>query len=432
VNLLVTNTGTPQAYALLRALRPRARRIVATIDGDSVVAALRSHAAFSRLVDHRVRVPSPVAPWRAGRIDPSNSQEEEAYVRAVLALCEREGIDVVYPSWDPHVYVLCKNKARLADAGVLLPFPDYEVVIEALDKLRTVRAAETIGVACPRTLSFDGSLDAPGLVAELGLPLVVKRRFTSGGRGLQVLADLAAVEKAAASGAFDPRVAIVQEFIPGARRQAFHLVLDRDGQARFRFQKLRRQVFRANSQLGTVSVSSAPDAYFSQAAALLTSIRWWGGAGVETLIDPRDGRPKLLEINARFPRQLWNRTELGINEPWMCIEIARGRPVDTVSDVPEGITFVNPVEEAQVLGMRMLDLLVYRVRTALGRTPLDPRNVPTSMREQVDAYKELFGGGGRRVLDPYLSHFLQDPVVAVLWWMEFATWVAGLTRQLGR
>ena len=113
-------------------------------------------------------------------------------------------------------------------------------------------------------------------------------------------------------------------------------------------------------------------------------------------------------------------TELGINEPWMCIEIARGKRIEAVADVPEGITFVNPVEEAQVLGMRLLDLLVYRVRTALGRPPLDPRNPPSSLRKQIGAYKDLFGGGGRRVLDPYLRYFLQDPVVA------------GLTRQLGR
>ena len=35
MRLLVTNTQTPQAYAIIRALRPHAEHVVATIEGDT-------------------------------------------------------------------------------------------------------------------------------------------------------------------------------------------------------------------------------------------------------------------------------------------------------------------------------------------------------------------------------------------------------------
>ena len=48
-------------------------------------------------------------------------------------------------------------------------------------------------------------------------------------------------------------------------------------------------------------------------------------------IDPRDGQPKLMEINPRLGIKLWYRTELGINEPMMCLQIARGEKVGVLS-----------------------------------------------------------------------------------------------------
>ena len=48
MNLLVTNTRNAQAYAIIRALRPHAEKIVATMEGDNRLAARLSHAVNSR------------------------------------------------------------------------------------------------------------------------------------------------------------------------------------------------------------------------------------------------------------------------------------------------------------------------------------------------------------------------------------------------
>jgi hypothetical protein len=92
VNLLVTNTRSAQAYGIIRALRPYAQKVVATMEGDNRFVARLAHAAASRLVDKRYYAPSPAQDWKAGRIQKENAAREEAYIQAVLRSCLRETI----------------------------------------------------------------------------------------------------------------------------------------------------------------------------------------------------------------------------------------------------------------------------------------------------------------------------------------------------
>ena len=70
MNLLVTNTRHTQAYSIIEALRPYAKKIVATIYGRNHLIARLSHAANSRMVDRRYYVPSPLDDWQTGPSEP--------------------------------------------------------------------------------------------------------------------------------------------------------------------------------------------------------------------------------------------------------------------------------------------------------------------------------------------------------------------------
>ena len=72
MNLLATNTRNAQAYAIIRALRTHAEKIVVTMYGKNRLSARLSHGANSRRVDKRYYVPSPVEDWRAGNIGREN------------------------------------------------------------------------------------------------------------------------------------------------------------------------------------------------------------------------------------------------------------------------------------------------------------------------------------------------------------------------
>jgi predicted ATP-grasp superfamily ATP-dependent carboligase len=302
----------------------------------------------------------------------------------------------------------------------------------ALDKFRTIELGQSVGVPCPRTWLYESPEQIAEVVARERFPLVVKPRFTSGSRGMAVVrtrGELDAVLPAIVRAHGAP---LVQEYIPGGDRSSVQVVVDRCGRIVFAFHKLRSRKFRRTARLATVSESVAPDARVLQLAGLISRVGWWGAMGIETIRDPRDGLDKLMEINPRFPRQLWNRTELGINEPLMCVRIARGEPVEPVPACAAGIMFVSPVEDVMLLALQLIDSAVYAVRMAAGGAPLDPHSAPPPVGAELRRFARTYASRQRKVWDPYSRYLLQDPLASLLWWMQFATWIAGSWRQVGR
>ena len=384
-------------------------------------------------MDARHRVPSPVADWLAGRTTGDNTPLEAAFVDAVSDVCRRERIDTIFPSWDPYVCTLSKNRAHFSAMGVTIPVPDFPTVLTALDKHETMKAAERAGVPYPRTYLYTDPDQLRDIEAREGFPLVVKPRLTSGSRGMAIVRDRLELERAVPRIAAEHGAPLIQEYIPGGDKTSIQLVLGRDGAVLFAFHKLRHRTFKRTARLATVSESARPDERLLTVAPLLRTLGWWGALGIETIRDPRDGLDKLMEVNPRFPRQLWNRTELGINEPLMCVQIARGEAVPSAGEYPLGVLFISPIEDVELFGLQLIDLAAHRLRTQIARRPVLDRSVPTlSFVEQCRSFLGTYRNRQRKVWDPYFRYFFQDPIVSLLWWLQYSSWVAGAIRQVGR
>ena len=434
MNLLVTNTRNAQAYSIIRALRPHTEKLVVTMDGKNRLAARLSHAANSRLVDKRYYVPSPVEDWRGGRIQKENTEREEAYIQAVLRICEQENIDTIFPSYDAHVYVFSKNKERFEKKGVLVTVPDYEAVITPLDKYRTIQAAEEVGFPCPKTFLPQSEEDARRIANELGFPLIMKRRFTAGGRGMHLIKDLPELLDKTRSGVDNFGTFVMQEYIPRGRFENFCITLDKKGELKMVFC---RKLLDHSRRFCLVFVLDSPiaHAYATDAARMVQKLGWWGGITVQTFIDPRDHTPKLMEINPRLGIGLWHRTEAGINEPLMILKIARGEDVEPIREYPVGLVCVDPVEHSVLLSLALVDLLIYRFRTRiLGKQPIDQSNPTMSLKELVLWIRETYFSGRKRIWSHYTKYFFQDPIVSMIWWIQFTTrqWIQNRPRDLGR
>ncbi|MGH8546554.1 MAG: ATP-grasp domain-containing protein [Gammaproteobacteria bacterium] len=434
MNLLVTNTRNTQAYSIIRALRPHARKIAATMEGDNRLAARLSHAANSRLVDKRYYTPSPAEDWREGRIQRENTEKEESYIQTVLQICEAEKIDTIFPSFDPQIYVFAKNKERLEKMGILIPIPDYETVIIPLDKYRTILAAQEVEFPCPKTYLPESGNDLRRIVAELGFPLVVKPRFTSGGRGTSIVRDFGELSAKIQQSWSGPSPAMVQEYIPGTEKQQFYLVLDKTGDLKMSFcPKTHRLFDRLYRNSSAASESSLPHPMSAEAAGVARRMGWWGSITLQTKVDPRDGLPKLLEANPRLGHHLWYRTAVAINEPLMCLQIAREATVAPIESYPIGTMFLSPIEDVLSFGFGLLDRWIYTLRTRLlAARSLDPLSVPPSCKELFQSYGRTYFNRQDKSFDPYFTNCRQDPVVSFLWWLKFSYQVMSATKHLGR
>ena len=418
MRLLITNTISAQAYAVLRALRPYADVIIATTYGPRPLGIWPTcHAAYSRFVDRRYPVPDPERDWHEGRIQPENTNREQVFIEAIVDICDREKIDTIFPTSDDWVYVFSKNKKIFSDRGIVVPVPDYDTVLKPLDKYRTIQYAEEAGFPCPRTYLPKSNADVMRIARELDPPWVIKLRFTSGSRGLAVvnqMSDLLDKTKAVQRHHGMP---ILQEYIPGREKQNFYLVLDRDGQARSVFTpKVVREFGRVTRNQTAACVTSTTHPLAEKAVRILRSMGWWGGATIQTKLDKRDGQPKLMEVNPRLGTHLWFRTELGINEPLLCLQIAMGNPITANTDYPLGYILLQPIEDIVSFPFELLDFVVYRLRTTVwGRQAIDPSNPPMTLRERLSLYKKQYFRSTSRIYSPYFHYIFEDPLPTLIW-----------------
>ena len=418
MNLLVTNTRNAQAYAIIRALRPYANKIVATMEGDNRFFDWFSHAAHSCLVDKRYFTPSPAADWRAGRIQKENTEKEKRYVQALLRICEDEKIDTIFPSYDPHVYVLSKNKESFKKLGILIPVPDFDVVITPLDKYRTVKAAEEVGFPCPKTRLPESEDDLERIANEIGFPLLIKPRFTASGRGTTAVRDFSELAETTRLIIKNYGMPLLQEFIPGDQGDYITLLLDQKGELKMVYQK-RFLVYFRRGTFAKYRESITPTDYGIQASRLLKDLGWWGSSQVEVKIDARDNTPKLMEINPRFGSGLMEIVVLGINAPWMCLKVARGEEVKSVLNYPVAV-HLRPVEDALLLILQLSGLVISKYQTVVrGKLLFDPFNAPTTFKELVWWYKGIYTNKKEKVFDFTFKDFFQDPLVSVIAWCQF-------------
>lgn len=434
MNLLVTNTRTAQAYSLIKELRPYANKIVAEMYGRSWLAARISPAANSRLVDRRYRVPYPTYDWQTGNIQRENTEREELYFKEILRICEKESIDTIFPSFDPHVFIFSKNKHRLKERGIVVPVPDYDVLLQSLDKYRTVQAARASGFPHPRTWLADSDDAVREAAAETGPPWIVRPRFTAGSRGLEIVTDghalAACVERINRSYG----TPIIQEYVGGMGRQNFYLVADASADIKFiycpRVLRCSQRIFRNAVH---VAEGAADHPLIPLVKKFVKHLGWTGPLTIQTKLDPKTGEPKLLEINPRVGTHLWCRIASGVNEPMMCLKIARGESVETATQLRTGMLLLEPTEDAIAIGFEALDRMLYNIRVKWrGRETVDPASVPLPIGQIFPSYLKYYRTKQEKVFSPMFTSFRNDPLVAILWaYTIFRSWMAYVPR-LGR
>ena len=411
MNLLITNTQEDQAYLILLCLKDEANKIVVTVCGDSLFKRWSGISQWSRHVSKRYRVPESYADWKAGLIQPDNTPAEEVYIQRIEEICAAEDIDTIFPSYDPEVYIFAKNKARLASQGIVAVVPDYEALTRILDKSLTLEAAEKVGFPIPRT-AVPADLAALA-IARKGFegPWVLKPRCNAHGGHIKLVENSAQLEKTFSDLNQLQERPMLQDYIPEATKRNYYVVVDRDSEIVSLFSP---QVFRTRrTGVGThcaAVVSSADVPCMNEVRALLRELGIWGGMTIQTVVDERDGKPKLMEINPRFGHNLWYRTVLGVNEPMMFLRIAQGQDPGDTPKFREGVILLDPVWDLLHLLGQSIDQTMGFIRVKFMRVgkPIDPL-VKDPIPQLLRDYKAEYFSKRDRALSPLNRGFFSDP-----------------------
>ena len=234
-------------------------------------------------------------------------KQEAIFFGFLKDLARKEGLEgwIVYPNDDETVRFLAKYKKQLEEYYTI-PTPPWDVVKFAYEKRLTYQLAEKSGIAIPQTFYPRNVEELEQL--DIEFPVIikpsVKEPFYSKTRKKAIRADNRrelVEEFRKASLVVDSAELMVQEFVPGGPDRLFSVgSLYKDGEflGKVVARRARQHPMdfgHATTYAETVDIPELEEI----ARKILGAMGYYGLSEVEFMLDPRDGRYKLIEVNAR-------------------------------------------------------------------------------------------------------------------------------------
>jgi len=329
--------GDHPGLAIARSLGPRGIPVYILEDQQSI-------SVFSRYVTRVIRVP--------------DIRDEKNIVDSVLEVGRRFGLKgwVLFPTRDETVAAFSRNRERLAEF-FRVTTPPWDTIRWAWDKNNTWKKAEELGVPSPRTWNVKSPEELPSLYPYLPLAVkpAVKEKFFYATGAKAWRADTPEELQALflrASRSIAVADIMLQEIIPGdGHRQLSYCAFFKDGRAHStllarRLRQHPREFGRAATYVETMDLPEIEEL----AERFLRAINFNGIVEVEFKQDPRDGKDKLLDINARAWGFHGLGQAVGVDFPYMLyadqfgeqLEPRRAKPglgwLRMVTDVPVALS----------------------------------------------------------------------------------------------
>ncbi len=301
----------------------------------------QSISSFSRYVNQVTRV--------------KDLRDERKAVDAVLEVGHKFDLRnwVLFPTRDETVAAFSRYRAELAEFFTVTT-PDWNTIEWAWNKKKTYDLATELNIPCPRTFNPNGAEGLAELYPHLPLAIkpAVKENFfyATGAKAWRAntpeeLRDL--YGKAARQ--IKAEEILIQEIIPGdGRQQVSYCALFRDGEAHStliaqRSRQHPREFGRAASYVETIDLPEIEEL----SARFLKAIDYYGLVEVEFKRDTRDGKYKLLDVNART----WGFHSLGspsgVDFPYLLFADRVGTPIARCHSKP-GIGWLRLITDVPV------------------------------------------------------------------------------------
>jgi D-aspartate ligase len=253
---------------------------------------------------------------------------------------------VLYPTREENVIAIAANRDALL-SELRVPTPGLATVRLAWDKREMYRLADSLSLPIPRTWFPEASadLDQIQMTGPLVVKPAIKEHFFYATHAKAWRADdraqLASCFQRATDIAGHGEI-IVQELIPGGSQEQYAFcALFRDGRAVASMTVQRRRQHpsdfgRASTYVETVSLPEIAES----SIRYLRAISYYGLVELEYKRDPRDGRYKLLDVNART----WGYHSLGraagVDFPYLLFRDQMGEQIDEVH-APPGVRWIR-------------------------------------------------------------------------------------------
>ncbi len=253
-------------------------------------------------------------------IYPSPVKDTTNFVQQMLGLIQKEKYDVLIPMTDDTLIPIIKHKKEFSKHSIL-PFADFNIIENALNKAKTIEIALKNDVDCPETYVIK-DINELYEYGEFKYPVIIKPIHGYGSHGVASCNSSEELNKKARYiyenfGSF-----LIQDYIPYDSEVGVYALLNQDSELRAVTVQRRIRSYPVSGGPSTLRETVYNPELVITALRLLEAMKWEGVAMVEFRIDPRDGKPKLMEVNPRFWGSLNLSILSGVDFPYLLYKMA--------------------------------------------------------------------------------------------------------------
>lgn len=267
---------------------------------------------------------------------PSPLFKPAEFITYLLRELTRHKYQMLLPMEDQTLCLIAEYHSEFS-RWAYLPIPSLAKLQVALNKGNVLEIAEKIGIPIPQTWHVDDISQLKDLKQRLPYPVVIKPKQSAGAIGVSYPSNPAELMEHYLAVHERFPFPLIQERIPsqGAGYGASFLI-DEKGSVKASFVHKRLREYPVTGGASTLRESVRQDDVRDLAHTLLKALNWFGVAMVEFKMDPRDGIPKLMEINPRFWGSLALPIAAGVNFPYLLYRMSRGEKFKPVEHYQTG------------------------------------------------------------------------------------------------
>jgi predicted ATP-grasp superfamily ATP-dependent carboligase len=319
--------GDHQGLGIVRSLGRKGVPVCVIDDEHSI-------SRYSRYTTHHIRL--------------DELRDETRTVEQLLEIGQRLGLKgwVLFPTREETVAALSKHRERLAQY-FRVPTPAWDSIQWAWDKRNTYTLAGQLDIPTPKTwyINCREELLELNLTFPVALKPAIKEHFVYATKAKAWRADdlqqlLELYDKAAAQ--VGGGEIMIQDLVPGDGTHQFaYCALFKDGTSIAKMHACRRRQHpaefgRASTYVETIEMPELE----ALAEKFLRAISFYGLVEVEFKRDPRDGRLKLLDVNARTWGYHTLGRSAGVDFPYLLFADQVGQTIEPCA-ASSGVSWVR-------------------------------------------------------------------------------------------
>ena len=264
---------------------------------------------------------------------------ENTYFNFLLNIAQKNGVKkwVLYPNNDRTVYFLSRFKDKLKNY-YRIPTPNWETIKYIYDKKNTYQLAEKLNICIPKTFYPHHYKELEDL--KLNFPVIIKPSIRDNFYDKTKIKAYLIEDREQlfrtykkVTEVIDPSEVLIQEFIPGGPKHLYSFC------PFFKEGKVIAKIMARRSRQHPMDFGHATT--FAEAVDIpeieeigkkfLSHINYYGLAEVEFMKDPRDGKYKFIEVNARVWGWHTLAVRAGADLPFMLFQDITGQKVEVNS-----------------------------------------------------------------------------------------------------